>query len=411
MFATIVPLTSLFTGVALLLLGSGLLGTLLGVRGTVEGFGDQVLGLVMSAYFLGFFLGTFLAPPVIRSMGHIRAFSFFGALFAATVLVHAIWVDPWAWGILRVGTGIAIVGLYTVIESWMNATVDGEQRGRVFAVYMVINLCALAVGQQLLRVAPVESFVLFSLAAILVCAAMLPVTATRLEQPVLAPSARIGVRELFSIAPAAAAGALFSGLTVGTFWGLGPVYAGRLGMGVDGVAMFMTAAILGGAVLQWPIGRVSDSADRRVTLAGICLGAAALAGAAMALGADASLALYAAFFLYGGLSFSAYPVTVAHLLDHVPQERVLPALSTVLLLHGVGAALGPALAGFAMAQFGPRAFPGYLMLLHLAIGLYVVQRVLVRRRAAGGESHFHPMLRTTPTAMEMLPEAETAVED
>ena len=411
MLATIIPLTSLFTGVALLLLGSGLLGTLLGVRGSLEGFGDQVLGLVMSAYFLGFFLGTFLAPPVIRRMGHIRAFSFFGTLFAATVLVHAMWVDPWAWGLLRMGTGIAIVGLYTVIESWMNATVGGEQRGRVFAVYMVINLCALAIGQQLRRIAPVESFVLFSLVAILVCAAMMPVTATRLAQPELAPSARIRVRELFGIAPAAAAGALFSGLTVGTFWGLGPVYAGRLGMGVDGVATFMTAAIVGGAVLQWPIGRFSDSADRRITLAGTCLGAAALAGAAMALGAHASLALYAVFFLYGGLSFSAYPVAVAHLLDHVPQDRLLPALSTVLLLHGAGAALGPALAGFAMSQFGARAFPGYLLLLHLAIGIYVVQRVLVRPREAGAEGHFHPMLRTTPTAMELLPEADTPDED
>lgn len=406
MFATIIPLSALLSGTALLLLGSGLLGTLLGVRGSIEGYGDQVLGLIMSGYFLGFYLGTFVAPAAIRRMGHIRAFSFFGALFACTVLLHAIRVEPLAWGLFRVGTGVAVVGLYTVIESWLNGTVDATHRGRVFAIYMAVNLGALAFGQQLLRIAPAESFVLFSLVAILVCAAMLPVLATRMAQPVMPPAARIGVRRLFRIAPAAAAGALFSGLTIGAFWGLGPVYASRLGLGVDDVAMFMSATIVGGAVLQWPIGRLSDSGDRRHALALACLGAALAAGFAVAISGWSATPLYVVFFVYGGLSFAVYPVAVAHLLDHVPAADLLPACSTVLLLHGFGAAFGPAVAGFAMAQYGPRAFPGYLMLVHLLLAAYIVGRVLVRRREALGEVHFHPMLRTSPTAMEMLSEAE-----
>lgn len=411
MFATMIPLSALFSGTALLLLGSGLLGTLLGVRGSLEGYGDQALGLIMSAYFLGFLLGTFMAPAAIRRMGHIRAFSFFGALFACTVLLHAIWVHPFVWGVLRFCTGIAVVGLYTVIESWLNATVDSSQRGRVFAVYMAINLGALALGQQLLRLAPTESFALFSIVAMLVCAAMLPVVATRIAQPVMLSAARIGARQIFRIAPAAAAGALFSGLTIGAFWGLGPVYAGRLGLGVDQVAIFMTTTIIGGALLQWPVGRLSDSGDRRRTLALACAGAALAAGIAMSLSGSASFALYAVFFLYGGLSFAVYPVAVAHLLDHVGLEDLLPACSTVLLLHGLGAALGPALAGFAMARFGAPAFPGFLALAHLAIAAYVLARLVIRRREVHGEAHFHPMLRTSPAAMEMLPEAEAAQED
>jgi len=410
MFATLIPLGALFSGVAVLLLGSGLLGTLLGVRGTMEGFGDQVLGLIMSGYFLGFFLGTFLAPGVIRRLGHIRAFSFFCALFTCTVLIHAMWVNPLVWGMLRIGTGVAVVGLYTVIESWMNATVDRALRGRVFAVYMVITLASLALGQQLLRLASAETFVLFSLAAILVCAAMLPVTATRMAQPVMQPAERVGVRSLVRFAPAAAAGALFSGLAVGIFWGLGPVYANRLGLSIDQVAIFMTVTIIGGAVLQWPIGRFSDSGDRRRTLALACIGAAVAAGSATLLSGAAVTPLYLAFFCYGGLAFSVYPVAVAHLLDHVEPADILPACSTVLLLHGVGAALGPALAGFFMQQLGPRAFPGFLMLIQLLLGLYVVSRLFRRQREASGESHFHAMLRTTPTAMEMLPEVELAPE-
>jgi MFS family permease len=407
MFATILPISALLLGTAILLLGSGLLGTLLGVRGTFEGYGDQALGLIMSAYFLGFFLGTFTAPALIRRMGHIRAFSFFGTVFAIAVLLHALWVNPWGWGLLRFGTGIAVVGLYTVIESWLNASVDGAQRGRVFAIYMAINLVALAIGQQLLRVAPVESFVLFSLVAILLCLAMLPVTATRMVQPVMQPAKRIGAGQLFSIAPVAAVGAVFSGLTIGIFWGLGPVYAGRLGLTIGEVATFMTVTILGGALLQWPVGRLSDSGDRRRTLVFVCVGAAVASGLAMLF---SGAALYVLFFFFGGLSFTIYPVAVAHLLDHVPAEDLLPACSTVLLLHGVGAALGPAAVGFAMAELGPQAFPGLLMLLHLLLAAYVVWRLLVRQRDAQGEGHFHPMVRTSPTVMELLPETNGLAE-
>lgn len=411
MLSTIVPLTALLSGTALLLLGSGLLGTLLGVRGSIEGFGDQVLGLIMSGYFVGFLIGTFLAPAAIRRMGHIRAFSFFGAVFAGAVLLHAIWVTPLGWGLLRMGTGIAVVGLYTVIESWLNGAVDNSQRGRVFAVYMGVNLLALALGQQLLRLAPPESFVLFSLAAILVCLAMLPVTATRLAQPALQPAVRVGVGQLFDWAPAAAAGAFFSGLSIGAFWGLGPVYAGRLGLGIEEIATFMMLTILGGALLQWPIGRWSDGGDRRLTLALACGGAALAAGAAMFAAGTSAWLLYVVFFIYGGLSFAVYPVAIAHLFDHVAPEKLLPACSTVLLLHGAGAVLGPALAGFAMARLGVKAFPGGLMLVHLLLGAYVLVRLLARQRVTPGEAHFHPMVRTSPAAMELLPEVETAREE
>jgi len=408
MFALIIPLSALLGGVGLLLMGSGLLGTLLAVRGSLEGFGEQTLGLIMSCYFVGFLVGTYFAPHAIRQMGHIRSFAFFAALCAGTVLAHPILIDPVAWGLLRVGTGVALVGMYTVIESWLNATADGAQRGRVFAVYMAINLLGLAIGQQLLRLAPADSFVLFSLIAILICAAVMPVTATRLGQPVLHPFARISPGRLFRIAPAAAAGALFSGLAMGSFWGLGPVYASRMGLDTGQVASFMTAVILGGAVLQWPIGRLSDSGDRRRMLALVCGLAALTAGVAAALAAPSALQLYLIFFVFGGLAFAIYPVAMAHLLDHVTSEEVLAACSTVLLVHGLGAALGPAIAGAAMEQFGPRALPGYLMLVNGFMAGYIMLRLARYARLRKQDSQFHPMLRTTPVAMELLPETDSA---
>ncbi len=408
MFAVFIPLTALLAGVALLLTGGGLLGTLLAVRGSIAGFGDQTLGLIMSCYFAGFLAGTFVGPPAIQRMGHIRTFAFFAALAACAVMTHPVFVDPWIWGLLRFVTGVALVVLFTVIESWLNATADGAQRGRVFAIYMAVTLLALALGQQLLRLAPAESFALFSLVAMLICMAMMPVTATRLGQPQVQMYRRIGPRRLYGIAPAAAGGALVSGLVMGAFWGLGPVYAARMGLAMDQVATFMTAAILGGALLQWPIGRLSDSGDRRTTLAVICTLAAVVAGYAVLLTQASAGHLYAVFFLFGGLSFAIYPLTVAHLLDHLPAESVLPACSTVLLVHGFGAAMGPTLAGAVMHQFGPRALPGYLVAVNLLLAGFVAYRIAARSRVKSqSDAHFHAMLRTTPTAMELLPETET----
>jgi MFS family permease len=409
MYTLLLPLTALLAGVALLLTGSGLLGTLLAVRGSQAGFGDQALGLVMSAYFLGFLLGTFLAPPLIRRIGHIRAFAFFAALCACAVLAHPMLVAPWPWGFLRLCTGVALVGLYTVIESWLNSQASAEHRGRIFAAYMVVNLLALALGQHLLQLAPVDSFVLFSLVAILVCAAVLPVAATRLAQPSTPASERMRVRRLAGVAPAAGMGALCSGLAMGAFWGLAPAYAGHQGLDAGQIARFMSLAILGGAAMQWPIGRLSDHGDRRVALGLVCTLAAAVAIGAALLRTPAPGLLYGLFFAYGGLAFAVYPVAVAHLLDRVSAEQVLPACSTVLLVHGAGAAVGPALAGALMHRFGPAALPAWFAAMQLAVVAFSLARMLLRRRAPESPAQFHPMLRTTPTALELLPESESPV--
>ncbi|KTF31141.1 MFS transporter, partial [Xanthomonas vesicatoria] len=270
-------LTALLLGVALLLTGSGLLGTLLAVRGGQAGFDARALGLIMSGYFAGFFLGTFFAPPLIRRIGHIRAFAFYASLAAIAVLLHPIWLDPWGWGMLRLVTGAALVGLYTVIESWLNAEPDARRRSRVFSVYMAINLSALALGQILLTAGDAQAPAMFTLTAILICAAVMPVVTTRLIPPEVPQVSRLPLKMLYALAPVATVAAGLSGLAMGAFWGLLPVYANRIGLDADGVAMLMLTAIVGGAVLQWPIGRISDGHDRRIGLVAVSVLAAAIA--------------------------------------------------------------------------------------------------------------------------------------
>lgn len=406
MIAAIRPLASLLVGVAFLLAGSGLLGTLLAVRGRLEGFDERAIGLMMSAYYVGFFVGTLFAPPLIKRIGHIRAFAFYASLCAATVLLHPILIDPWVWGVLRALTGVSLVGLYTVIESWLNAQATPAQRGQVFATYMAVNLLALASGQWLLVLAPTQSFLLFSLVAILICLAALPVTASRMSQPQIPDRVQLALSDLFRKVPAAAGGALLSGMASSAFWGLGAVYATRMGLDVFGISVLMSVTIIGGALLQWPIGRLSDRGDRRTTLTAISVLAAMVAIAVpYAAAADPRL-LYVMFFAYGGLVFAVYPVCVAHLLDHVDADDVLSASSSLLLCNGLGAIAGPALAGIAMNRFGANALPGFFAGTFILLALVAGGRRLLRRRDRTSPSQFHPMTRTTPTALELLPETD-----
>lgn len=405
MLLHILPISSLMIGTALLLLGNGLLSTVLVLRGSLEGYSDQMLGLLGSAYFIGFFLGTYVVPPLIRRMGHIRAFNFFAAGIAAIMLLHSLIVHPWIWLGLRLFTGIALVGFYTVIESWLNTKTEPTHRGRIFAFYMIVNMVAIAASQQFLHFASPAGFVLFSIAAMMVCLSVLPLASTRFPQPEVMPVPRLTIRKIWTAAPAAVVGAIASGLTMGTFWSMGPLYGNRLGLDPGGVAMLMTATIMGGALLQWPLGRLSDRVDRRYVL-GAAAACAALAAIAMAALGQIEYALLAAAFLYGGMAFAIYPVVVAHLVDHLSHDDILSGNAGVLLLHGLGAAAGPTLVG-ALMGIGAAAFPLFFAAILGPLAVYIlVQTRHVADEIVEEPAQFVPMMRTASTAMEIAAAVE-----
>lgn len=411
MLPTLVPIGALLCGIALLLLGSGLLNTVVSLRGSIEGFSDSTLGLIGSTYFLGFFLGTFVAPALIRRMGHIRAFAFFGATIAACILLHAIVVNAGFWMGLRVLTGMGLVGFYAVIESWLNDQTAPERRGQVFAVYMVVNLAALASAQQMLRLDTPASFTLFAVAAVFVCLSLLPVTMTRFPQPTIATRVRLRLGLIWRMAPAAFVGALSSGLSMGAFWSLTPVYGERIGLDATGIGLLMSTAIVGGAMLQWPMGRFSDASDRRLVLALAAFGAL-LAGLVTAAFGHLPYVPLGGLFLYGGMAFAVYPIVVAHLVDHLHRDEILSGNTGVLFLHGVGAAVGPAIAGALMGWLGAIALPLHLGLAFLPLAVFAL--VLSRRSAdeiVDEPAHFTPMMRTSPTVLEMVSPDEPAAAD
>lgn len=402
MLPTLLPIGALLSGIVLLLLGTGLLSTLLALRGSLEGFTDSTLGLIGSSYFLGFFLGTFIAPCLIRRMGHIRAFAFFGASVAVCILLHALIVDALFWMLLRALTGIALVGFYAVIESWLNEQTTTERRGQVFAVYMAVHLLALAAAQQLLRIDSALAFTLFAVAAIFACLSLLPVTMTRLPQPQVSDSPRFSLRMVWRAAPAAFIGALSSGIGMGAFWSLSPIYGQHIGLEAGGIAMLMSSTILGGALLQWPIGHLSDRIDRRHALVGVA-SIAALTPLLMLLFESNELAVLAGFFVFGGAAFTIYPIVVAHLVDHLHPQDILAGNTGVLFLHGAGAAIGPLLAGLLLDYRGASGLLLHFGIAFIPLALFTLFQVRQGRDVIVDEAaEFSPMLRTTPAVLDLV---------
>ncbi len=410
MLPLIIPIGALLAGVSLLLLGSGLLNTLLALRGGLEAYADNTMGFIMSGYFIGFIVGTFIALPLIHRIGHIRSFAFCAAVVSCSVLLHELFVNPYVWMALRIMTGSMLVILYTVIESWLSSQTPSLQRGRVFAVYMIVNLVSLTIAQQLLRLDSPAAFTLFAISAMLISISLVPVTWTRLSQPIVNDITRLSFRSLYKTAPVAVAGGALSGLSMGAFWGMAAVYAGRVGFDSHNVANFMSCAILGGAALQYPLGRYSDSHDRRKVLAlvAVCAGLAALLLVFIPQG-DKRLML--AIAVYGGLAFAVYPLAIAHLNDHLETKNILAGCSALLLMHAIGAAVGPAIAGQLMALIDHNALPLYFAIIQFSLALFTLWKIRQQQKDSPTDSavHFVPMVRTTPTALEMLPEDEEIV--
>ena len=401
----------LLGGLSTILVGVGLLGTLLGVRANLATFSDLQTGLIMAAYYVGYIIGTNLAPRIIRNVGHIRAFAAFAALASATSLAFGLLVQPWVWLLLRVINGLSVLGLYVVVESWLNEQSTGPARGRLFSLYMTSTLLALGAGQFLLLAGDTLDMTLFALAAILISAGVIPVAITRVTEPRIEVAVPVPFAQLLRISPLGAVGTFGAGIINGAFWGMTPLFGQTLALEERQIALLMSATILGGAVLQRPIGHLSDFMDRRLML--VLTGSATAVVAAIAgfIVIEGRPGLVFSACLYGGLMFSLYGISVAHTNDHLQHGQVLEATRGLLLIFGLGAVCGPLLVGLAMKAAGPLGLPAVSALTAAALALFGIYRMLRRApppRAA--QSEFVPLVRTSPVALEMYPEADVSPE-
>lgn len=411
MIKTIRAHFSLFAATAILLLGSGLLGTLVSLRAGTESFPQAIIGLIMSGFFMGYVIGSYLCPKIIRNIGHIRSFSAFAAMGCVSVLLHGLIIDPIVWLLLRIITGICMLGMYLVIESWINTLATRETRGSLFAIYMAINLLALGASQYLLLIYEIQSLSLFALVALFFSLALVPIALTRITQPEQVEAAQLGLKHLYNTSPLACFGALLSGVVNGAFWGMGPVYALGVGFDVAGIALFMSGVVFGGALLQWPLGHLSDKFDRRLVIFAVSVMASCTAITVYYLIDSSQVMGLLAAFIFGGSAFSIYSLSVAHANDHIDAEHVLETSRGLLLLSGIGSTIGPLSAGLIMGWFGAQTLMIYFAsLLFLLAGLALIRRTIGEPISVTEQGDFVIMARSSTEVLELDPRAEPVEE-
>ena len=371
----IISLWPLFAGLSLIGLAVGVQGSLLGVRAAIEGFDDLLIGLLMSCYFAGFLAGSLLTPKMIQRVGHIRIFAALSAVASVSILVHALYINPWAWALMRLLTGFAFSTIYVVSESWLNQSSDNTSRGQILSIYTAILLAGICAGQFMLNVADPAGFTLFILISVMVSIAAVPILLSVVQTPPIEKTERVTIRHLWHRTKVGVIAIVMSQWVSSILFSMGAVYVTKLGFGIAQVANFMGAMMAGGMILQWPLGKLSDLIDRRWVIGCASL-IAVLIAIVMSFINQASGWLYGLVFLFGGCSLSLYSIVVAFTNDHLRPSEIVPASGTIILISGLTSITGPITAVFWLQLFGLKSFFILIAASLLIMGLISIWRAL-----------------------------------
>ena len=394
---------ALLAGMALIMAGNGLQGAVLGVRAQNEGFGLAISGAVMAGYFVGFLLGARLAEHFLGAVGHIRVFAALASVASAVSILHPLWVNPPAWVVLRVIFGLAMAGIYVTVESWLNDMGTNTNRGRLLSMYLVVTMGGLSVGQLLLNGGDPADFDLYIFSSALISVALVPIALSATSAPPLIAPEPLPLRQLIALVPSGVLTSFCAGISHGALLGVGAVYAASEGLSASRIALFLSVATIGALVFTWPIGAISDRMSRRVVIFVVAAAAAGIA-AVMAIiepGSGLSLVL---MFLFGGTTFPLYSLAISHTGDWVPPSKLNGASAGLVRVTGVGAVIGPVVAGAAMALTVPWAFFIVLVAPHAVITMFIGGRIAARKGILVNEqTKFAPWpVRASAMAVNLL---------
>ena len=376
----------------ILMLGAGLQSTLLGVRATIEAFPTAVTGIIMSCYYVGYLLGTRLAPRMLARVGPVRVFATLAALASVAVLAHGAWVYPAPWALMRLLSGICFAGIYVVAESWLNHRASSTNRGQLLAIYMLVLYVGLGSAQFLLVVSGPQSTEGFMLVSALISVAMVPIVASAQEASRPVVPQRVRFRDLYRNSPLGVVAVAFSGMISSIIFSMGPVYARLSGFGTRGVAAFMAVSIFAAVLTQYPVGRLSDRIDRRTVIASVCLLATLVAATIELLSPLPRVLFLLLAALFSGSALTLYSLSVSHVNDKLEPSQMVAASSALLLINGTAAAFGPLVTGTVMGAFGARAYFAILGTLTGALTLFDLWRKL--RRSPVPKSQKGPFINT-----------------
>ncbi|WP_299149722.1 MFS transporter [uncultured Tateyamaria sp.] len=397
---------ALLLGMFLLMVGNGMQGTLLGVRGEIEGFSTFEMSIVMSAYFAGFLGGSRMAPRMIRRVGHVRVFAALASLISAVMILYPTFADPWLWAIGRVIIGFCFSAVYVTAESWLNDAADNSNRGQALSLYMIVQTLGIVASQALLLTADPSGFVLFVIPSVLVSIAVTPILLSISPTPAFDTTKPMSLRDLAKFSPLGVFGMLILGGVFSAQFGMSAVYGAQVGLSVAQISTFVATFFIGAVVLQYPIGWLSDRADRRrvIVMASIVGLLGSFMG--MVLGGNFAFLLLSAF-VVGGVSNPLYSLLIAHTNDYLEHEDMAAASGGLIFVNGLGAVFGPLVVGALMENIGPSGFYLFTGILFVILVAYSVYRMTQRPSVPVDEQGTYVAMSqtsTTPVAMEIAQE-------
>lgn len=395
---------ALLLGMMLLMLGNGLQGTLLGVRGAIEGMTPQTMSWIMTGYFVGFLFGSQMAPNMIRRVGHVRVFAALGSLVSACLILYAAWTNPFFWFFLRIVVGFCFSGIYVVAESWLNDSATNETRGQTLSAYLIVQMMGIVLAQAVLNFADPSGYTLFIIISVVVSLSFAPILLSVSPAPQFQTSKRMTFRELWQVSPLGVVGQFFLGAVFATLFGMASVYGTEKGLSVKDISLFVASIYFGGMILQYPIGWMSDRMDRRVLIFVVCVvGMIFSVGASVS---DSFVLLLIFAFIIGGVSNPLYSLYIAYTNDYLEHEDMASASGGMIFLSGVGAIFGPSLVGWLMEVYGADSYFWFLAALMAIMGGYALYRMTQSASVAVEDtSAYAPVTPTsTPIAVEFAQE-------
>jgi MFS family permease len=376
-----ISFAALFMSVLLLQISTGGVGPLDALSGLQLGFSKTEIGALGSAHFIGFFIGCWWAPRLLGSVGHSRAFAAFTSVGAIGLLAHMLWVDPWVWSVMRVGTGLCVAGCYTIIESWLQAKLTNETRGRAMGGYRVIDLSGSIAAQLMIGVLEPASYVSYNLLAILCCAALLPIALTRSEQPATPSAPRLRPMLAMTMSPLAVAGVVVAGVSSGAFRMVGPVYGQEVGLRADQIAYFLAAFVLGGALAQVPVGWLADKIDRRWILIWLSVASTMACAVTVMTSDQGTVTVMLVAGLFGFTTFPIYSVAAAHAHDFASSDERVELSAALMFWFAVGAIAAPFTSSQLLEHYGPGSLFIMIAVAHLLLAIIGVVRMGARPAA------------------------------
>ncbi|MDB9936734.1 MFS transporter [Candidatus Pelagibacter sp.] len=407
---------ALFLGMGFLMMAYGFQGSLLGVRAVQEEFSLAATGFMMSGYFVGYFIGAMTIPNLISRVGHIRVFAAFASLASLIILVHSIFVNPYVWFILRVLTGISMVCIYTVAESWLNDRSSNKNRGSVLSIYMVILYGSMGIGMFFLNFSSPQNYQPFILVSIITSVALIPILLTKKKPPTFKKIKSMPLKELYETSPFGMVSSLFYGTIQSALFTLLAVYAASMNFSIFQISLVTFLLAISGAVSQYPIGKLSDIYDRRKVIIISTFGASIFALCAIfasgsmfydgVLGTN-RVWFYLFLILFSCLSLPMFSLICAHTNDYIPKEKFVAAGAGIQFTFGLGAMSGPFLCSIFMNIVGSNGFFIFLLFFHTLIGLFGIYRMKVRKTVDNPDSQFVAMPSSiTPAGIALNPTTE-----